>query len=62
VLKISEVKLSDRSIGTSRGKCIPLVSEMDVVDFFVMSDELGEDGFLFNVPNGAGGIDGTGTD
>jgi hypothetical protein len=62
VLEISEVELSNGSVGTGRGKGIPLVSEMNVVDFFVVGDQLGEDRFLFNVPNGAGSIDRTGTD
>lgn len=62
MLKVSEVELSDGSICTSRSESISLVGEMDVVDFFIVGDKLGEDGFLFDVPNGAGGIDGTGTD
>ena len=35
---------------------------MDIVDFLVVRDELGEDCGLFDVPDGAGGVDGTGAD
>ncbi len=62
MLKVSKVELSDGSIGSGRSEGISLVGEMDIVDFFIMGNELGEDWFLFDVPNGAGGIDGTGTD
>jgi hypothetical protein len=35
---------------------------VNIVDFFIVGNKLSEDGFFFNVPNGACGIDGTGSD
>ena len=42
-MKVSQVELSDGSIGSGRSEGISLVGEMDVVDFFIMGNELGED-------------------
>jgi len=35
---------------------------VDVVDLFIMSDELGEDCCLFDIPDSAGGVDGASSD
>ncbi len=34
---------------------------MNIVDFLIVGDELREDRGLFDVPDGAGGVDGAGT-
>ena len=33
---------------------------MDIINLFVVGNKLGKDGFFFDVPNGACGINGTG--
>ena len=62
MLQVSDVELPHTAISTNRGEDISLLGEVDVVDLLVVGDELGEDGLLLDVPDGAGGIDGAGAD
>ena len=61
MLQISNIELSDTAISPNRGEDISFFGEMDVINFFIVSDELSKDGGFFDVPDGAGGIDGAGT-
>ena len=60
MLQISNIELSDTAIGANGGEYISFSREMNVIDFFIVGDELSKDGGFFNVPDGAGGIDGAG--
>jgi hypothetical protein len=62
VLQVPNIELSDAAVGSNTGEDVPFFREVDVVDFFVVSDELREDSCLFDVPDGAGGVDRAGTD
>lgn len=62
MLQISDIKLPHAAVSPNWSKDIPFFGEMYVVYFFVMSDKLGEDSGFFDIPDGAGGIDGAGAD
>lgn len=62
MLEVPDVELPDATVCSHRCKNVPFLRKMDVVDLLIMSDELCEDGFLFDVPDGAGGVDGAGAD
>ena len=62
MLKISNIKLSDTSISSHRCKDISFFRKVNIIDFFVMGNELCEDCTFLDIPNSAGGIDRTGSD
>ena len=62
MLEISQIKLSDGSISAGRSEGIFFVSEMNVINFFIMGNKLGKNRLFFDVPNGAGGVNGAGAD
>lgn len=57
VFEISQVKVSHRAVLTGGCEHAFILSEADIVDSLVMSDELCLDDFLFYVPDGARGVD-----
>lgn len=58
MLQVSDVKLANAPVSPRACKNIALLTEVYIIDFFVVSDELSEDRRLFNVPNCASGVDG----
>ena len=62
MLQVPDVKLPHTAVGANRGENVPLLGEVDVVNLLIVGDELGKDGLLLDVPDGAGGVDGTGAD
>lgn len=58
MLQVSDVELPDAAVCPHRGKDVPFLGEVDVVNFLVMSNELREDSSFFDVPDGAGSVDG----
>jgi hypothetical protein len=57
MLEVSQVKVADGSVLTSRSKHVDILSEAYIVNCLVMSDQLSLNNALLNVPNGAGGVD-----
>ena len=62
MLQVPDIELPDAAVCSHTGEDVPFFGEVDVVDFFVVGDQLREDGCLFDVPDGAGGVDGAGAD
>jgi hypothetical protein len=62
VLEVADVELAHAAVCAHRGEDVALFGKVDVVDLLVMSDELGKNAGFLDVPDGAGGVDGTGAD
>ena len=62
MLEISDIKLPHTAISSHRGEDILVFAEMDIINFLIMGNKLGINRSLFNIPDGAGGIDGAGAD
>ena len=62
MLQVSNVELPDATVCSHTCKDVSFLGEVDVVDLFIMSDELGEDCCLFDIPDSAGGVDGASSD
>ena len=50
--------MPDTAVSSYGGKNILVFGEMDVIDFFVVGDQLGIDRPFLNVPDGASSVDG----
>ena len=60
MLQISDIELPHTAISTHRSKYISLSGEVDIVDLFIMGDELCENCLLLYVPDSASSVNGTG--
>lgn len=56
MLQISDIELSDAAICSYGSKDISLSRKVDVIDFFIMSDELGKNSSFFDIPDCAGSV------
>ena len=61
MLEISDIELPDTAVSSNRCEDVSLLGEVYVINFFIVSDKLCEDGTFLDIPDGAGGIDGAGT-
>lgn len=63
MLETTEIEHADTAVGAAGDEDVDAVgAEADIEDFFVVGDELGLCGEGWDIPDGAGGVNGRGDD
>ena len=58
LMKVPEIELTSAAICSNRGKDVHVWAETDIIDLFIVCNQLSEHGSFLDIPNRARGVDG----